>query len=84
MHSGCLLRSRKYLSGEIKLLQKPESLWLEQLILPSSDTSLVSLPQDLGISSLLSSFRPRGPSSAALVSWWWFPEWCSDWIWVGG
>lgn len=40
MHSGCLLRSRKDLSGEIKLLQKPESLWLEQLILPSSDTSL--------------------------------------------
>lgn len=43
MHSGCLLRSRKDLSGEIKLLQKPESLWLEQLILPSSDTSLLFL-----------------------------------------
>lgn len=41
MYSGYLvLRCRKELNGEIKLLQKPESLRLEQLILPSSHASL--------------------------------------------
>lgn len=41
MYSVCLvLRFRKELNGEIKLLQKPESLQLEQLILPPSHASL--------------------------------------------
>lgn len=41
IYSWCfVLRSRKELHGKIKLLQKPESLRLEQLILPSSHTSL--------------------------------------------